>query len=38
MIQNQFNLYSNKSKQEYKFAFVYEAGIMAGLASITEAP
>ena len=32
------NLYSHKNRQKYKFAVVYEAEFMAGLASITQAP
>ena len=35
---SKLNLYSRKNKHKFKFAVVYEAGIMAGLASITPAP
>ena len=30
------HFYSHKHKQKYKFAIVYEAEVMAGLASRTE--
>ncbi len=38
LLRKRLSLYSHEHKQKYTFAVVYEAGIMARLVSITQAP